>query len=139
MPRSLLALVAGLATSGTLRFMTDRAFIAVMPEAFSEGTPVDVSFQVLMLAYALLYALLSGYVAAAIAGHEEAKHSLALAAVQLVLGITMAGNGFDRVPLWWHFSHLALVAPVVLMGGYMRAVQVRDTDGYRDRGLSEGR
>ena len=67
----------------------------------------------------------AGYVAAAVAGRGEIAHAAALAALAILvaLGSMLAGVG-GKEPLWSQIAHLALMGPLIALGGYLRRLQV---------------
>ncbi|MGI9078804.1 MAG: hypothetical protein ACR2G6_15980 [Gemmatimonadaceae bacterium] len=133
--RTILGLAVGAGSIVALRFLSEQALMSLIPDAFSEtGANESLPLQIVMLGYALLYSLFGGYVTATIAGRAETRHALALAVIHLLLGIFTVAESFERAPLWWHLVYLAVVAPGILLGGYMRANQAGRSDRVPLRG-----
>jgi len=89
-------------------------------EPLSSSTPL----LVLLIGSALL-SLVSGYVAARIAGPAWALCAIVLGVLLLLTGIFVEIKVWYRIPLWYHLSFLVLLIPMTFLGARMQARAVR--------------
>jgi len=75
-----------------------------------------------MIAYSAVLSVLAGWVAAAVKGGPEAMAAVkGLAAVNLLIGIAVEVMYWSLMPAWYHVIFLALVVPMTLVGGRLKA------------------
>ncbi len=75
-----------------------------------------------LIAYSAALSVLAGWSAAAIAGVPGAMGAVrALAGVNLAIGIVVEAMYWSLMPAWYHIVFLALVVPMTLIGGRMKA------------------
>jgi len=85
----------------------------------------ELRFRIWSTLYGVFFALTGGYIAARIAGKSEIAHASAmaciLAVIEAVSFITQPGHG----SLWPPIAALRFMAPAAILGGVIRAQQVR--------------
>lgn len=124
MLRSALAILAGF-TLWTLLWLSSNASLqAMLPDAFGpDNAPGNNGILLMILLLSIVFSLLAGYVAALIAQKKVSKTLWGLALLQLGVGIFVQLQYWDVMPLWYHFSFLALLVPGILIGGRLRLQQ----------------
>lgn len=67
----------------------------------------------------------AGYVTAMVAGRAQVGHAAALAVlgVAVALASMISGTG-GKEPLWAQIAHVLMMPPLMLLGGYLRKMQV---------------
>ncbi|HMA00980.1 MAG TPA: hypothetical protein VKP02_01340 [Gemmatimonadaceae bacterium] len=88
-------------------------------EPLTSATPL-----LLLLIGSVLLSLVSGYVAARIAGSAWALCVIVLGVMLLLTGIFVEIQVWYRIPLWYHVSFLVLLIPMTFLGARMRARSV---------------
>ncbi|MGE5727052.1 MAG: hypothetical protein ACM34L_00520 [Gemmatimonas sp.] len=88
-------------------------------EPLTSATPL-----LLLLIGSVLLSLVSGYVAARIAGSAWALCVIVLGVMLLLTGIFVEIKVWYRIPLWYHVSFLVLLIPMTFLGARMRARSV---------------
>lgn len=88
-------------------------------EPLTSATPL-----LLLLVGSVLLSLVSGYVAARIAGSAWALCVIVLGVMLLLTGIFVEIQVWYRIPLWYHVSFLVLLIPMTFLGARMRARSV---------------
>jgi hypothetical protein len=78
----------------------------------------------LLLIGSVLLSLVSGYVAARIAGSAWALCAIVLGVLLLLTGIFVEIKVWYRIPLWYHVSFLVLLIPMTFVGARRRAPSV---------------
>jgi hypothetical protein len=73
----------------------------------------------LLLVGSALFSLIAGYVTTAI-GRAGYKPALALAVVQVAIGIFVQSQFWALMPIWYQLLFLLLLAPVTLLGARWR-------------------
>jgi hypothetical protein len=86
--------------------------------------PAQVGFMLLSILYGVLFAALSGYVAARVAGRYEFEHSLGVASVIAAVGATSLLTRPGGSVIWTELAALLCMAPSAMAGGWFRARQV---------------
>ncbi len=119
MIRSAVAIVAGYLV---MLVAVTVLFLLTFRDPGATPTP---TFLYLSIAYGFAFAVLGGFVTAAIAGRAEMGHALALAGLIVVLGIVSLVLAAGREPLWYGLSNLALGAGGAIAGGYLRVISTR--------------
>jgi len=121
--RSLFAVAAGFAATNILSLLADNAFRALVPESFSEQGH-DVRGLLLTLAANAVCGIAGGYVTARIASRRHLLHATALGIMMLVFSIAATVFFWDRAPVWFHLTTLALTVPAAMLGGKIRILQL---------------
>ena len=121
MIRSILSILAGFVLWTVLWLGSNAALAAMMPDAFREdGSTGSTGLLLLLLADSVLFSVVAGYVLAMIVRRSEIKHAAILGVIQLAVGIFVQSQYWDVMPLWYHLSFLALLAPGILVGAVLR-------------------
>jgi surface polysaccharide O-acyltransferase-like enzyme len=85
-------------------------------------------FRIWSTLYGVFFALAGGYIAARIAGKKEVTHASAVACILAVIAtvslIAQPGHGL----LWSQIAALGFMTPAAILGGVVRARQVRIKD-----------
>ncbi len=124
MLRSILSVVAAIAVWGVLWVSANMALADAMPTRFDEnGITTDPALLVLFIAICAVFCVLAGWLCATIAKHSLMKHVFVLALIQLAIGISVQASGWDLMPVWYHLTFLAVVVPMHLVGGRIRAAR----------------
>ena len=75
-----------------------------------------------LIAYSAVLSVLAGWVTAAVKGAPDAMVAVkGLAAVNLLIGIAVEVMYWSLMPAWYHIVFLALVVPMTMVGGRMKA------------------
>ena len=85
-------------------------------EPLTNATPLLV-----LLVGSVLVSLISGYVAARIAGLAWALPAVALGVLLLATGVFVQLKLWYLIPLWYHLAFLLLLIPMTLLGARLRA------------------
>lgn len=84
-----------------------------------------IGFRLWSTVYGVFFALLSGYVAARLAGKKEIAHASAVACILAVIAtislVAQPGHG----SLWSQIAALGFMTPAAILGGVVRAQQVK--------------
>lgn len=122
MARGLLGVLAGyiiFAGSALLLFFISR---------HDPHAPASLPFLIFSVVYGMVFALLAGYLAAAIAGRGGMLYAMgvaiAIAAGALVSLMARPGKG----AIWSQLAALLLMAPASVLGGYVRTRQRQEMD-----------
>ena len=128
MGRSILAVIVGYCVTAIATAGIDFILGTLAPAAFpkpGEDQAVGSSWLLLILGYSSIFAILGGYVTALVAKRSEVKHALALGIVMVMLSLVSMLTYFGQQALWFQIGLLVLALPAALLGGYLRARQVR--------------
>ena len=118
MMRSVLAVIAGYALwtalwlGGNAAFFGEAAEVVGAGEAYTEAGPLA-----LVIVLSLVCSLAAGFVAAKVAGPAARGAVLATALLLLLTGIGVQMGVWSLMPVWYHLTFLALIVPVVWVGG----------------------
>lgn len=117
MIRVAVAIVAGFLLWSALFLGGNQAIVAVAPADLSEAAVVaDPLVLGILVGLSLLCSIIAGATTARLARGSALKAAVALAAILLAVGIGVQASAWDTLPLWYHLSFLALLAPGVLVG-----------------------
>jgi hypothetical protein len=127
MGRSILAVIAGYLIIAV-------AVMALFAISFPDADPANIpapsmGFMLFSIVYGFVFAVLGGYVTALLAKRAEMKHTLALGALGVVLGIISMVTAAGREPLWYQITNMVVIAAAVLLGGYFRTRKVKAQAG----------
>ena len=121
MGRSIVAVLVGMVVWAVLWVSGNAGLRALMPDAFDpEGTTQSGAALALILVESVVLSVLAGYVTAALARRRMVTHAVVLGFIQLALGIMVQVSVWERMPLWYHLSFLALLIPANVLGGVWR-------------------
>jgi hypothetical protein len=90
-------------------------------EAVANNAPYSLGSAVMaaLLIKSVIVSIISGYVAASIAG-ENTKSTLGLGILLLLFGIFVQASHWNYMPLWYHFPFLFLLIPMAVLGGKLK-------------------
>lgn len=90
--------------------------------AIEDGSPFTADPTVLLLHVVLctIVSGISGFLAALVAG-ENKRAPLALGVLLLAMGGMKAAMSWPLVPLWYHVAFTALLMPMAIVGGKVKA------------------
>jgi Ni,Fe-hydrogenase I cytochrome b subunit len=71
------------------------------------------------LILSVIFSIISGFIAALIA-KENAKSTLILGVLLLLVGIMVEVSIWNLLPVWFHLAFLILLIPMTVFGGRMR-------------------
>jgi hypothetical protein len=100
---------------------------AVLLFQFSGHQPhavASLSFEVGTVVYGMLFAMVGGWVAAWVAAVRPIKHGILLAGV-IAIGAIISLVFSNAAATWSQWSALLLMAPMAIVGSYLRARQIR--------------
>ncbi|HLA96284.1 MAG TPA: hypothetical protein VK612_11230 [Pyrinomonadaceae bacterium] len=92
-----------------------RAFEEVLKNGGGQFTP-DTSFLVTQIVMGSIVSLVSGVLAALIAG-ENVRAPFYLGIALLAMGLAKAYMSWQYVPLWYHIVFTAILLPMAILGG----------------------
>ena len=129
MVRIVLGVIAGFFAWAILWFGGEKILSAIWPEwfgahqlafqaAIEHGGPftADSTILVMHIVLASIVSVLSGFLAALIAG-VNARAPLILGLLLLALGLLKAVMSWPYVPLWYHVIFTAMLLPLAILGG----------------------
>lgn len=126
-PRSILAVVAGIAVGVVLSVVTDKAMRSAGVLAPLDQRAAD-SALALAVAYRTVYGVISSYVTARLAPNRPMGHALLLGGLGLfvsVLGTALTWNkGVVYASHWYPLVLIVLALPTAWLGGKLRVMQL---------------
>jgi len=120
MGRSLLAVFGGWLVIQLLILATDSILLRLFSVQDGSGLPVPDWMLGLRLAYAVMFTMLGGWVAARLAPERPWRHAVYLILLGETMGVVLAGTSLGTVPLWYFGALLLLFPPAVLAGAWLR-------------------
>ena len=87
--------------------------------------PASLAFMALSTVYGMFFAALGGFVAVGLAKRSRFQHAFAVAFLIAVLGAAAILGRPDRDSLWAHLVAFLVIAPMAMVGGYIRLRQLR--------------
>ena len=120
MIRSILSVIAGYATMVVLVMLATVLAVKTMLPATDLQSAMKLkptpSYLAVNLAYSGLFAVLGGFVTAAVAGRAPLPHALALAVMMIVLGIvSLLQSTSGQQPRWYGLTLLLLLCCLMLL------------------------
>jgi hypothetical protein len=94
----------------------NRAMLAV---ANGESFAADNTIMAMRLVISIVATLMSGFLAAFIAG-ENRRAPLALGVILLLVGIAVQLGAWNVMPVWFHVIFLLLLLPMSIVGGKLK-------------------
>jgi len=79
---------------------------------------------IMNLVRSVIVSLISGYLAAVVAG-ENKRGPLILGVILLLFGIIVEAIAWRYLPIWYHLLFLFLLIPVTIAGGKLRSTNMR--------------
>ena len=120
--RIVLAVVAGAAAWAVLWIGGNGAAQSALPQLVVAGQPLTHPGVLLgFIVYSVLLSVLAGYITGAAAGAHLKLAVKLLAVLQLIFGIIAETSYWSLAPVWYHLVFLALIIPMTVYGGSVRA------------------
>jgi len=91
----------------------------LLPAALTQPM-TDVSPLAALLIGSVVISIISGYIAAAIAGAPSAPAVAILGVLLLLTGIYFQSRVWQLMPIWYHLAFLVLLIPMCLAGARLR-------------------
>lgn len=124
MLRSIAAVVTPIVVWGGLWVTTGLIMSAAFPDRMAaDGTTVDAVALVILIVVSSALSVFAGWLCATLARGAVMKHVVALAVLQLAIGIGVQSGVWDLMPVWYHVTFLGLVVPMHLFGGRMKLMR----------------
>ena len=132
MVRIALGVIAGFFTCIATWLLSETILSAIWPEfgshqaefqaAVEFGNPFVANTAILLvhIVLALVVSLVSGFIAAVVAG-ENKRAPLILGFLLLAIGLLKAAMSWPLVPVWHHVIFTAVLLPMAVLGGKMKA------------------
>lgn len=121
MVRTIFSIIAG-NISWTILWLTFNTILTTITPKIGDGsTPISsIPLLLLLLVYSVIISIITGYITASVATHNQLKHVFALGILQLSMGIFFQSQAWHLLPIWYHLSFLALLIPCNIFGGWWR-------------------
>lgn len=89
--------------------------------AFATGEKFDgdATIEIINLVRSFITSILSGYMAALVAG-EYRRSTLALGILLLIVGIAVEALVWNLAPVWYHLIFIVALIPMTILGGKLR-------------------
>lgn len=135
MVRSVLAVLAGIATLTVTSFAIEAAADPMLMRMFPQALPNRAAIShslpasIFLFAYTSACVAAGGYVAARAAGRSPVWHAVAMGVVQEGLTVWAMVSLANEAPLRNWIVTLILTIPTALCGGLLRARQIRSSGG----------
>lgn len=94
--------------------------LGLIPRALTQPM-VDIAPLAALLVGSVVISVISGYVAAAIAGAPASQAIAILGALLLLTGIYFQSQVWHLMPIWYHLIFLVLLIPMTFAGARLRA------------------
>ena len=133
MLRIILAIIVGFIVWSILWVGSDFVLMAISPGWYGKHQTefeaavnnkmtftADSLVLIIGLIRSVIFSIISGYTAAAIA-RENSKSTLGLGVLLLLFGIFIQSIFWNYVPLWYHIPFLLLLIPMTILGGKLRS------------------
>lgn len=119
--RTALAVLAGFIVWPLIAVGSSQIVMAVAPGRFADdGTTRDPLVLMILLVASVVASLAAGWTSAAVAREQPMRAVWILAVINLLVGIFVQSQVWTLIPLWYHLIFLALVVPVIVMGGRLK-------------------
>ncbi len=121
MLKMILGVTAGFVVWSLLWVAGDAVLRAVWASYDESVAAMNFSFAMLIVPLVLsaVVSIISGYVAAVIAG-ENTKSPLILGIILLLVGVPVQMSVWEQIPLWYHLTFWILLVPMTILGGKLR-------------------
>ena len=133
MVRIVLGVIAGFFTWAIVWFGSEKILSAIWPDwfgahqlafqaAIEHGGPFTADSTILLMHIVLgsIVSVMSGFLAALIAG-ENKRAPLILGFLLLAVGLLKVVMSWPYVPIWYHVIFTAILLPMTIMGGRLKA------------------
>jgi hypothetical protein len=119
---SILSVLAGFVCWTVLWLGTHAVISAAIPGVFADDGSVHRSDVLgIILALSVIFSIVAGYLTGWVAQRKPVPHTVVLGVIQLIVGIFVQVQVWDKMPLWYHLPFLALLLPGNMIGGVLRA------------------
>jgi len=125
MVRSIVGVVAGFLAMALLTMIATAIAAKAMLAAGGDPPRPTPPYLAVNLAYSAAFAVLAGYLSAVIAARAPVGHALVLAGLLLAMGILSFTLNQPGQPRWYAATLIGLGPFGALLGGYLRAIQLR--------------
>ena len=105
-----------MASPGWYGIHQDDAYLALMN---GESYQANTSIMLIRLAIAAVATVMSGFLAAFIAG-ENRRAAFALGVILLLVGIAVQVSAWNVMPVWFHVIFLVMLLPLTILGGKLK-------------------
>lgn len=117
----ILGVIAGFLVWSVLWVGGNQLLTRALPAAFRpDGSTNSVGVLLLLLVASVIISVISGYLAARIAGATSMNYVWGLAVLLLLVGGFVQAGAWTLLPLWYHLLFLGLLIPATLAGGWLR-------------------
>lgn len=118
MQKMIYGIIAGFVLWSALWIASDFALLILSPDWYGDGlknftTPI----LLISLVRSIIISLISGFVAAFIAGRNNSQTTVILGVLLFAFGIYIQAQLWNTIPLWYHIIFLALLIPMTIFGG----------------------
>ena len=133
MVRIVLGVIAGFFTWAIVWFGSEKILSAIWPDwfgahqlafqaAIEHGGPFTADSTILLMHIVLgsIVSVMSGFLAALISG-ENKRAPLILGFLLLAFGLLKVVMSWPYVPIWYHVAFTAILLPMTIMGGRLKA------------------
>ena len=115
MVRLILAFIVAPVVWGVVMFGGTLLIGMVFPDVQPAG-PFPIGYLVLALVGSVIYSVVSGMAAAAVAGGDATRAGLVAGVALLLVGVGVQAGSWDLLPVWYHLVFLALLIPAAVVG-----------------------
>ena len=90
-------------------------------KAYTNGEPftADTTILIMNLVRSVIISIMSGFLAAFIAG-ENRRAPLILGVILLLVGIAVEAAAWNYLPAWYHIVFILLLVPMTILGGKLK-------------------
>ena len=121
MTRIVLSVFVGFAVWSLLWLTANASSVVLVPEAYNEDGSTDSAFLLLVfLILSFAFSIGSGFLTAALARTRSLAPTWTLGGLLSAVGLLVAIQYWETMPLWYHIPFLALLIPGVLVGAKIR-------------------
>jgi hypothetical protein len=124
MVRNIVSVVVGFVVWTVLWLGSNQVVRLAMPDVFGDdGSIGSAGVLVGFVVLSFVFSVVAGYTTASLSSGNSMKPALALAVIQVVIGVFVQSMYWNILPLWYHLAFLVLLAPGILLGARMRVVK----------------
>ncbi len=123
--RTGLAVVVGFVVWTLIYLGSNQLVLATLSDRFAEdGSTRDPLALSIVLVASVVASLVAGWTTAAVGRERGMTAVWILALINLAVGILVQSQYWTTIPLWYHLSFLALLVPMIVLGGRLRSARV---------------
>lgn len=124
--RTVLAVVAGFVVWTLIYLGANQLVLAVLSDRFAEdGSTRDPFALLIVLLASIVASLAAGWTSAAVGRERGTTAVWILAVINLAVGIFVQSQVWAAIPLWYHLAFLALLVPMIVLGGRLQSARSR--------------